>query len=47
MPLKTIENLDVTGKIVLVRCDFNVPISEDGEISDTSRIERHAPTIIT
>ena len=47
MPLKTIENLDVAGKIVLVRCDLNVPISEDGEISDTSRIERHAPTIIT
>ena len=47
MPLKTIENLDVSGKIVLVRCDLNVPISEDGEISDTSRIERHAPTIIT
>ena len=38
MPLKTIENLDVAGKIVLVRCDLNVPISEDGEISDTSRI---------
>ena len=47
MPLNTIDNLDVKGKIVLVRCDFNVPISEDGEISDKSRIERHAPTIIT
>jgi len=33
--------------VVLVRCDFNVPIDEDGEISDASRIERHAPTIIT
>ena len=47
MKLKTIEDLDVSGKVVLVRCDFNVPIDEDGEISDASRIERHAPTIIT
>ena len=47
MKLKTIEDLDVSGKVVLVRCDFNVPIDEDGEISDSSRIERHAPTIIT
>jgi phosphoglycerate kinase len=47
MSLKTIENANVAGKIVLVRCDFNVPIADDGEISDTSRIERHVPTIIT
>jgi len=47
MKLKTIEDVDVSGKIVLVRCDFNVPINEEGEISDISRIERHAPTIIT
>jgi len=47
MKLKTIEDIDVSGKVVLVRCDFNVPIDEDGEISDISRIERHAPTIIT
>ena len=47
MKLKTIEDVDVSGKVVLVRCDFNVPINEEGEISDISRIERHAPTIIT
>ncbi len=47
MKLKTIEDVDVSGKVVLVRCDFNVPINDEGEISDISRIERHAPTIIT
>ena len=47
MKLKTIEDIDVSGKVVLVRCDFNVPINDEGEISDISRIERHAPTIIT
>jgi len=47
MVLKSIEGADVSGKIVLVRCDFNVPISEEGEISDLSRLERHALTIIT
>ena len=47
MKLKTIADIDVSGKVVLVRCDFNVPIDEDGEISDISRIERHAPTVMT
>lgn len=47
MKLKAIEDADVSGKVVLVRCDFNVPINEEGEISDISRIERHAPTITT
>ena len=47
MKLKAIEDVDVSGKVVLVRCDFIVPINEEGEISDISRIERHAPTIIT
>ena len=47
MKLKTIDDVDVSGKVVLVRCDFNVPINDEGEISDISRIERHAPTIIT
>ncbi len=45
MGLKTIENVDLSGKIVLLRCDLNVPIDENGEISDISRIERLIPTV--
>ncbi len=41
---KTLDDLDVAGKNVLVRVDFNVPM-EDGRISDISRIERSIPTI--
>ena len=45
MSLKTIENLEVSGKIVLLRCDLNIPIDDEGEILDISRIERIIPTI--
>ena len=45
MTLKTIENIDVSGKVVLLRCDLNIPIDEDGEILDISRIERIIPTV--
>lgn len=41
---KTIEDIDVKGKRVLLRCDFNVPIKE-GKITDLSRIEGALPTI--
>ena len=39
------EALDVKDKTVLVRVDFNVPIDEDGSITDDTRIEKAAPTI--
>lgn len=41
---KTIDDLDVTGKRVLVRADLNVPM-QDGKPSDTTRIDRSAQTI--
>ena len=44
MKLRTIENIDVRGKFVLLRDDFNVQIV-DGKITDTFRIDQSMPTI--
>ncbi len=42
---KTLDDLDVRGKKVLLRTDMNVPM-RDGAITDVTRIERTAPTIV-
>ena len=41
---KTIEDIQVNGKRVLVRCDFNVPLKE-GVITDENRLVGAPPTI--
>ena len=45
MNKKTIEDIDVSGKKVLVRVDFNVPLDETGRITDETRIKAALPTI--
>ncbi len=40
----TIDGIEVNGKTVLVRADLNVPM-QDGKVSDTTRIDRLAPTL--
>ena len=42
---KTVEDIDVAGKKVLVRCDFNVPFDDEGNITDPKRINEALKTI--
>ena len=45
MNKKTIKDIDLKGKNVFVRCDFNVPLDENGNITDNRRIVAALPTI--
>jgi phosphoglycerate kinase len=45
MALKYIDQVDLQGKRVIARFDFNVPLNDSGEITDTTRIDKALPTI--
>lgn len=45
MNKKTIKDIDLKGKKVFVRCDFNVPMDENQNITDNTRIKAAIPTI--
>ena len=45
MAKKTVADIDVEGKKVLMRCDFNVPLDEDCNITSDDRIVKALPTI--
>jgi phosphoglycerate kinase len=42
--IRTLDGVDVAGKRILVRADLNVPV-QDGRVTDTTRIDRLAPTV--
>jgi hypothetical protein len=47
MPKKTIRDLDVAGKRVFIRADFNVPMDDHGHITDERRVRLTIPTIVS
>ena len=44
MAWKTLDEMDLAGKVVLVRVDINVPV-ENGVVTDATRIEKIVPTL--
>jgi len=46
MKMKTLEDFNFENKKALIRVDFNVPLDEDFNVTDTNRIEAAKPSII-
>jgi phosphoglycerate kinase len=45
MGIKTISELDIAGRRLFIRVDFNVPLTPEGKVSDDTRIRESLPTI--
>ncbi|MFW5991051.1 MAG: phosphoglycerate kinase [Candidatus Nanoarchaeia archaeon] len=45
MDVKTLKDIDLEGKKVLIRTDYNVPMDSEGNVTDTMRIEESIPTL--
>ena len=45
MKLKTLDNLELEEKTVILRCDLNVPLDNNGKVTDITKIKRHKVTI--